>query len=182
MINKISVPPLNLKINDQKTIVSQFIKSGDSIKCSTKIELSTNYSENQPLKYLGFEFDGEKVHLKEASLAKFYRDMKYTVQARAKKSKQAQRYNKKHPRRKPKDTKLHLSKTYSRFTHLGKNKGNGNYLRYVDRSAKEMYPTLLNIKNPIKKQLYGAWSIFSKTIGKYKATTSTPTPSSGCHQ
>ena len=168
IIEKITSKPLALKINPSKTVVSQFITDSSGIKCITKTELCTDYSERHALKYLGFEFKGKETYIKPASISKFYRDMKTALRRKARRAKKAKRYNLKHPKRKAKDTSLHLSKLYSRFTHLGKNKAKSNYLTYVDRAAKEIYPDLDGRENPIKGQVSRAWSIFMKTANRYK--------------
>ncbi|OUL63904.1 reverse transcriptase domain-containing protein [Flavobacterium sp. AJR] len=168
IIEKISAPPLNLKINQQKTVVSQFSQTNGILKSITKTELSEKYTENNSLKYLGFEDNGNNVLLKAASLSKFYREMKMSIRRKANRSNSAMRYNKRYPRRKKKDTKLHLTKLYKRFTHLGKNKSKSNFLTYVDRASSEIYPNLIGKKNPIKRQVSKAWSIFKKSIIKYE--------------
>ena len=168
IVNKISEFPLSLKINQQKTVVSKFSKKNGILKSITKTELSEKYTEHNSLKYLGFEFDGNKVLLKPTSLSKFYREMKMSIRRKANRANSAIRYNKKYPKRKKKDTKIYLTKLYRRFTHLGKNKAKSNYLTYVDRASIEIYPNLKGKNNPIRKQVSKAWSIFRKSIRKYE--------------
>ena len=170
--NKVFDSPLHLKINPQKTVVSQFYFENNIIKSITKTELCKDYSSRHSLKYLGFEFDGQKALLKSASLSKFYREMKMSIRRKANRANSAIKFNKRHPRKKKKNTKLYLTKLYSRFTHLGKNKSKSNYLSYVDRAAKEIYPSLKGKDNPIKRQVLRAWSIFRKSIKKYEKTDS----------
>jgi hypothetical protein len=168
LVKKISTAPIQLKINEQKTVISKFTSNDNILTCATKVELREDYSRSHPLKYLGFEFDGKKIQIKQASLAKFYRDMKYAIKAKSRKARIANRHNMRYPKRKRKSTKLYLTKIYRRFTHLGKNKAKSNYLRYVDRAANEMFPQLIGKRNPIRKQHYRAWRIFSDTIKKYE--------------
>ncbi len=167
IIDKISEDPLSLKINPQKTVSSQFTYQNEKFSCITKTELDNAYSERHSLKYLGFEFDGNTTLLKRASLSKFYREMKMSVRRKSKRVESSIKYNKRHPRKKKKDTKMYLTKMYSRFTHLGKNKSKSNYLTYVDRAAKEIYPHLNGKDNPIKRQVIRSWSIFRNTVKKY---------------
>lgn len=168
IINEISMSPMFLKINDAKTVVSIFSEIGNKIISKTKTELSDSYSDKNNLKYLGFEFSGESILVKSSSLSKFYREMKMTIRRKANRANSSKTHNKKYPRRKPKDTKIYLSKIYRRFSHLGKNKEKSNFLTYVDRASEEIYPTLKGGKNPIKKQLIRAWSIFEKSIQKFE--------------
>lgn len=168
IINKISEFPISLKINEQKTVVSQFSFSDNVIKSKTKTELCKDFSDRHSLKYLGFEYNGQSVLLKTASLSKFYREMKMSIRRKANRANAAIRHNKRYPRRKKRDVKLHLTKVYSRFSHLGKNKSKSNYLTYVDRAAEVIYPNLTQKENPIKRQVLRAWSIFNKSIQKYE--------------
>lgn len=168
LIKKISEHPLQLKINKQKTVVSKFSFDKGVMTSITKTELSNEFSSNNYLKYLGFEYNGKNILLKSASLSKFYREMKMSIRNKANRADFAKRHNKKHPRREKRDTKLYLTKLYSRFSHLGKNKTKSNYLSYVQRASKVIYPTLNGRENPIRKQVIRAWSIFRKSIKKYE--------------
>jgi hypothetical protein len=168
--NKISDSPLSLKINPQKTVVSQFLYQDNKITCITKTELCSDFSNRHSLKYLGFEFDGQKILLKPSGISKFYREMKMAIRRKSNRAYTADKYNRKHPKKNKKDTKMYLTKLYSRFTHLGKNKSKSNYLTYIDRAAEEIYPDLKGKENPIKKQMRRVWSIFNKSIDKYKSS------------
>ncbi|QZK99451.1 hypothetical protein K5L04_06855 [Flavobacterium psychrophilum] len=168
ILKKISESPLCLKINDQKTVVSIFTNRNGKIESKTKTELNINFTSHDSLKYLGFEYNGNNILLKPASLSKFYREMKMSIRRKANRANSAIRYNKKYPKRKKKDIKLHLTKLYKRFSHLGKNKSKSNYLTYVDRASREIYPNLSGKNNPIKRQVLKAWSIFRKSVNKYE--------------
>lgn len=168
IIDEISLSPLSLKINDAKTVISIFSEVENKLLSTTKTELNENFSNKNSLKYLGFEFSGEDILIKSSSLSKFYREMKMSVRRKANRANSAKRHNRKHPRRKPKDIKIYLSKIYRRFTHLGKNKAKSNFLTYVDRASEEIYPHLKGKDNPIKRQIIRAWSIFEKSIIKYE--------------
>lgn len=67
-----------LEIHSQKTQKFIFERQKDKMKCGQLFENNTiNWSRN--LIYLGFEYDGEKILLKSASLARFYRKMKRSI-------------------------------------------------------------------------------------------------------
>ncbi|RYD73824.1 MAG: hypothetical protein EOP53_19380 [Sphingobacteriales bacterium] len=110
-----------------------------------------------PLKYLGFEFYGDKTLIKSTSLAKFYRKLKKAVRYRAK---SAYMSNKK---KLIKDRvgifKFELYKLYS---HLGINNkskdGKRNYMKYVQTAA-EIFG-----EKSIKRQLSRSWKILSSEI------------------
>jgi hypothetical protein len=171
IINQISLAPLQLKINDTKTVISIFSEINNKIISKTKTELNSNYSSNNNLKYLGFEFNGEEILIKSPSLSKFYREMKMSIRRKANRAISAIRYNKRHPKKKQKQTRLYLSKIRSRFTHLGKNKAKSNFLTYADRASEEIYPSIKGKDNPIKRQVNRAWSIFEKSVSKYENIT-----------
>lgn len=168
IISEISLEPISLKINDSKTVVSIFSTIENKIICKTKTELSESYSENHKLKYLGFEYGGENILIKSSSLSKFYREMKMSIRRKANRANSAKRRNNRYPKKKPKDIKLHLTKIYSRFSHLGKNKAKSNFLTYAERASETIYPDLKGKENPIKRQLIRTWSIFEKSISKYE--------------
>lgn len=168
IISEISLEPISLKINDSKTVVSIFSTIENKIICKTKTELSESYSENHKLKYLGFEYGGENILIKSSSLSKFYREMKMSIRRKANRANSAKRRNNRYPKKKPKDIKLHLTKIYSRFSHLGKNKAKSNFLTYAERASEIIYPDLKGKENPIKRQLIRTWSIFEKSISKYE--------------
>lgn len=174
ILTKISTSPLNLKINNQKTVVSIFKKEGNQLSSVTKVELSQKYTTNDSLKYLGFEYSGNNILLKNIGLSKFYREMKMSIRRKANRANCAIRYNKKYPKRKQKNTKLHLTKLYKRFTHLAKKSSKGNFLTYVDRASYEIYPESTTLNNPIRKQVVRAWSIFQKSISKYEKINKPP--------
>lgn len=68
-----------LCLNSDKTKIFQFEVNEGDLHC-TRIDKKSNAKK---LDYLGFEFDGENVFLKSASLAKFYRKMKRLVALKA---------------------------------------------------------------------------------------------------
>jgi hypothetical protein len=126
------------------------------------------FSDNKPLMYLGFDFNGEKIFIKEVSIASYYRELKKAFRTKGNRVKAAKRHNGKYPKLPAKATKLYLTRLYKRFTHLGKTKTKSNFLTYVDRSAKIMYSDIEKSKNPIRDQVKRSWSIFNKTADKYR--------------
>ncbi|MFM7856922.1 MAG: hypothetical protein ACKO96_34595, partial [Flammeovirgaceae bacterium] len=146
----------------------KFQECDGKIICSTKTEGATYFSENIPLRYLGFDFNGEQTFIKDASVSNYYRELKNSLRAKGNRVKAAKKFNSKFTKLIPKDTKLYLTKLYKRFTHLGKSKTKSNFLTYADRSAKIMYPDTDNRKNPIRGQVKRSWSIFNKTADRYR--------------
>jgi hypothetical protein len=157
----ISSEPINLVIKEEKTIISSFQSKNGIISVKTKDNINSDFKDNIPLRYLGFEFDGTVARVKSSSISAFYRDMKQNINYKKKKARRASAYNNSHILKPGKDDQPHLTHLYTRFTHLGKNKSNGNYLTYIDRASKIFYPH--NPNDPIRNQMRRAWSIFQKT-------------------
>lgn len=164
----ISQPPFNLVIQKDKTVVTKFQRLDNQLHSSTKTNTSNNFIDGYPLRYLGFDFNGKNILVKSASLAQFYSQAKSAIRNAANRANYAQRYNKKHPRKKAKNDRMYLTKLYGRYTHLGKNTATSNYLSYIDRAAAVMYEEQSNHLNPIKKQVRRSWSIFTKTVDRYR--------------
>jgi len=78
-----------LTISDEKTerfLFKKMLAANQELK-TTSIKLSESASHiGYPFTYLGFEFYGEKILIKSANLAKFYRRMIYAVKSKAKKA------------------------------------------------------------------------------------------------
>jgi len=170
---KISNPPFRLKIKEEKTAITvfEFQSELNTVKCKSQLENQTKFQDGIPIRYLGFEFDGNASLIKSASMSRYYRMMKDSIKHREWKSEVSIRFNdrqerKKHPK-KLKPAMPYFTNAYSMYTHLGKNKKKSNFLTYVDRAAKVMYPDMaLNFKNPIRRQVRRSWSIFNKSMKK----------------
>ena len=66
-----------LEIQQKKTQVFRFKRENNKLFCGQEFENNINWNKN--FIYLGFEFDGENVLLKSASLSGFYRKMKRSL-------------------------------------------------------------------------------------------------------
>lgn len=71
------IKSFDLEIQKSKTQIFQFKREGEKLVCGQEFEGITNWNKN--LIYLGFEFNGNAVMLKSASLAGYYRKMKRAV-------------------------------------------------------------------------------------------------------
>jgi len=96
-------------------------------------------------KYLGFQFDGNKVLLRNKSISKYYRKTKSLIRRSAYYAKAAKKYNKKNPEKKPKDPWIYRSNIYRKKTHFGsrtfRTNGKikrGNYIGYAYKASKIM--------------------------------------------
>ena len=128
-----NIKKIHLKINTYKTEIRTF-----------KVDANGILSSDKPLQYLGFTFDGQRILLRSASLARYSDRMKRGVrfaktnmrkrnQLRAKKGQDLQA--------------LYKKKLFSRYSHLGQR----NFLTYGYRAAETMG------SKAIRKQLKPLW-------------------------
>lgn len=85
-----SIKDFQLEIQKSKTQIFHFKKENNLLKCGQEFKSKINWNKN--FVYLGFEFDGQTVLLRSASLSGYYRKMKRSI-ARAKKHSQ-RKFNK----------------------------------------------------------------------------------------
>ncbi len=161
-----------LEIQDKKTQIFHFIKNNDNcFVCYQEFE-NNICTINRNLEYLGFQFDGESVLIKNSSLSSYYRKMKRSIKRRI-------TYSKITKNQKNKDI-IFENSLANKFTHIGvknlrkktnKNKY-GNYISYVYKAYE-----LINDKK-IKNQVRNHYKIFKKTLPKRKVKRDT-IPQSG---
>lgn len=107
-------------------------------------------NERTKIKYLGFEFDGSKIKIKERTVTCFYLKSYRLIRGI---NKISERYKRNAYRR----------QFFQTFTHLGKKKvkkNRGNFLTYVDKCS------YIFSEPDIKKQVSSHWSRFSKRLVK----------------
>ncbi|RUO66965.1 antiviral reverse transcriptase Drt2 [Idiomarina ramblicola] len=128
---------LGVAINPKKTEVRQFWRYGGVQKA------------NAPLQYLGFTFDGQRILLRSAALAKFsgrmnkaIRLVSRTLNSQLEKDEKA---------------RLRKKKLYERYSHLG----NRNFIRYGLRAADKMQ------SKAIKRQLKPLWGKLNKKLDDF---------------
>ncbi|MFT6961827.1 MAG: hypothetical protein ACJAWV_001549 [Flammeovirgaceae bacterium] len=160
-IEKVLDEEFKVQIHSGKTVIASVFKNemGDSV-------IQTEDGK-KAVQYLGFNFDGQVVSLKEQGLSKFYRRMKKAVRYKAHRA--GMRSEKDilksfQPRNianksQFKDKGIFTNKLYRRFSLMSKN----NYLGYSIRSAKEFK----DMKNVIRQQISNAWKNLQNEIKKY---------------
>lgn len=128
---------LGVAINSKKTEVRQFWRYGGVQKA------------NAPLQYLGFTFDGQRILLRSAALAKFSGRMNKAIRlvSRTLVSQLD----------KGEDVRLRKKKLYERYSHLG----NRNFVRYGLRAAYKMQ------SKAIKRQLKPLWGKLNKKLDDF---------------
>jgi len=132
---------LKIDINPNKTEIRQFIS------------LANRFLSDKPLQYLGFLYDGEKILIRSAALAKYSERMRRGIRL-AKKTKIKRNRIKISIGQKP--TKLYKRKIYERYSHLG----GRNFIKYGLKAAKLMNSAA------IKKQLKPLWNRLQEEIKK----------------
>ncbi len=136
-----AINKLKIDINPKKTEIREFINE------------SHRFYSIKPLQYLGFLYDGEKILIRSAALAKYSERMRRGIRL-AKKTKIKRNRLKISQGQRP--TKLYKKKIYERYSHLG----GRNFIRYGLKAAKLMNSTA------IKKQLKPLWSRLKEEIEK----------------
>lgn len=131
------------------------------------------------LSYLGFEFDGKKILLRQKGVSLYYRKVKRLIRRGAVYALYAKKRNMSNFQIK-KDAWIYRRKIYTSKTHLGSKRKKvnnkvywGNYLSYVYLAAQIMEAP------EIKAQLRNHWKITEQKISHYKHKYKLPkTPSS----
>lgn len=155
-----------LEIQTSKTQVFQFKREGERLICGQVFPDGINWNKN--LIYLGFEFDGQNVLLKSASLSGFYRKMKRYVR-------RAKRYSK--YKNVKNSGEIFKPRIFKKFSYKGAkrirkyiwNKKEskfepsdsynwGNFLSYTKKAAKFM------VNNKINQQTKRHWNILNELI------------------
>ncbi len=168
---KACICDVKLELQDSKTQVFVFEKqaSGSARTCYA-LDLNTNsLSATSNLEYLGFQFDGSSVLLKNASLSSFYRRMKRAIHIG--------KYLSRHNRTKTKG-ELFKSRLYKKFTYKGASRRRvyrrvrgetkkwvkshkydwGNFVTYASFASQHLP------NNKIKGQLKNHWKIFHRLM------------------
>lgn len=159
---------LKLTIQDTKTQKITFQRKSQIDDWNiTSIENGIT-KQGGSLSYLGFEFDGKNIRIRQKGLSKFYRDLKRLINRKARYA--SSNLSKK--RRNPDldiDTWIYRTRIYKNKTHLGAKRKKihgkvfwGNYYSYVKTSSK-----LMN-EPAIKKQLRNHWKIVESLIKFYE--------------
>ncbi|KAB8058218.1 hypothetical protein GCN74_16710 [Janthinobacterium sp. FT14W] len=136
------IKKLKLDINSKKTDRVDFYFDEHGV-----------FTANKPLQYLGFMYDGKKIILRSASLAKYFDKMKRGVRtAKATMSKR----NISRQNRGALEKDLFRKSLYKRYTYLGRR----NFISYGFTAARKMNSPA------IRKQLRGLWGRLQNEIDK----------------
>ncbi|WP_373553156.1 antiviral reverse transcriptase Drt2 [Haliscomenobacter sp.] len=160
---------LKLTIQKDKTQEVIFSRSDPTHPWSCYTIENGQQLPNCPLSYLGFDFDGQKILLRQKSLSLFYRNMKRLIKRKARYAYYAKQHNQR-KNAKLKDSWIFKRRIYKSKSHLGSKKKTingkvfwGNYISYAYTASRAM-------DSPqIRDQVRNHWRILERKIGKYEA-------------
>lgn len=153
---------LDLEIKEEKTQIIKFKKAKTKWSCTEKLDDGTFIKSK--LSYLGFDFDGNQIQIRQKGISAYYRKAKRLIRRKARFAYYAKRHNQKEHVKK-KEAWIYRKRIYKLKTHLGAKKkkiGNrvfwGNYISYAKSSARIMN------EPAIEHQLRNHWRIIEHLI------------------
>ncbi len=160
-----SINDYELEINPNKTDTTYFLRDKNGKLRGFKNNLNSN-SNYKNLQYLGFEFNGQNIHIRSSSVSKYYRRMKSKTKkavdmAWGKKSKT-----------KNSENDIFKKTLFKKYLYNGRR----SFISYALRASK-----IMNSES-IRKQLAGRFDIIKKTINyrtnkkKFKNNKKPPIP------
>ena len=153
-----------LEIQPTKTQIFQFEYKSGKLECGEEYQEGKLINWNKNFIYLGFEFDGQSVLLKSASLAGFYRKMKRGIRRAkyfSKKTKKEifkRRLLKRHSYIGAKRTRKYIWNENEKKFVKSEYYNWGNFLSYAFKAADIM------INNKIKQQTRKHWNVLNKEL------------------
>lgn len=155
---------LHLDIQDKKTQRVDFDRESKNHSWNTTLVEQGHKYIGRPLTYLGFDFDGEKIRIKQKSISSYYRKTKRIIRRAAYFAYKTKRLTQTNISTSG-DPWIYRTKLYRLKTHLGARKKTiddkvfwGNYLSYVYNASRIM-------KEPaIKRQLRNHWKVVEGEI------------------
>lgn len=146
---KVEMRALGLEVNDAKTKRASYVPGGDGL-----------LKVSEPLQYLGFVFDGQRIVVRPQTIAKFVQRMKRGVRSAKRAAKSASSRGG--------SRKLRRQELYARYSHLGPTRAmlernptsnlRNNFYTYTKRSGIEMD------RAEIKRQLRRHWNRLNAQI------------------
>lgn len=138
------IQKLKLPINSSKTQEIEF-KNG----LSNFDPMNINYSHPCKLQYLGLQYDGKNVYLRETGLSKYNRKLRKAIRMRT------AHYRRLEPSKRH-GSGIYMRTLHTRFTYIGKR----NYISYVFRVAD------IHKSNNVKRQVKSHYKLFNQYLAK----------------
>ncbi|MGX5854945.1 reverse transcriptase domain-containing protein [Dyadobacter jiangsuensis] len=161
---------LSLKIQDNKTIIASLTRSSPTDSWTINATNSKGQTVGQSVGYLGFEFDGNRIRIRNSSISKYYRGLKRAIRRRAFYAKVQLEKNKLSNVKK--DDWIFRAGIFRKKTHLGAKRKKidgrvfwGNYISYVKNAGHVMGDT--HIKS-INRQVRNHWKIVANEIERHE--------------
>ena len=162
---------LSLIVQDEKTQEVVFYRATNRDKWSYYTN-ENGIKKQIPLSYLGFDFDGKTVRVRQKSLSLYYRKVKRLIRRKANYATVAKIYNLKNPLSPQKDDWIYRKRIYVSKSHLGARRKRvkdkvfwGNYISYMKTASVIM-------KQPaIKKQVRNHWRIIESEIKEFETNS-----------
>lgn len=169
-IQKIAIEKISkeyfLTIQDQKVEIIEFCKNSKNQirafnlrKIAAELPSQLNSSNEQlyykPLQYLGFEFTGQKILIRNSSISRYFRKMRARIVKSIGMAYGASGYS----------DRVFKEQIFYRYTHLGKR----NFLHYAYQASQKSYKVKKGLKDglnspAIKSQLSRHFSVIQKSL------------------
>ncbi len=167
---------LNLSIQENKTTIANLKRDNPESNWNIEVFDSQNIRIQKTISYLGFDFDGANIRIRNSSLSKYYRSLKKAIRRRAFYAKVQVIKNKTLEIKK--DAWIFRAGIFRKKTHLGaarkKISGKkfwGNYISYVQNAAQIMADIS---SSAIKKQIRNHWKIVAREVEKFEKLYNLP--------
>ncbi|MBO9614676.1 MAG: hypothetical protein J7619_18390 [Dyadobacter sp.] len=161
---------LNLKIQDDKTIIANLSRSSSTDSWTINAADSQGQTVSKSIGYLGFEFDGSRIRIRNSSISKYYRGLKRAIRRRAFYAKVQLEKNKLANIKK--DDWIFRAGIFRKKTHLGAKRKKidgkvfwGNYISYAKNAGHMMGD---GHSKSIKKQVRNHWKIVANEIERHE--------------
>jgi hypothetical protein len=175
-IKEIIENDLWLELQDKKTIFAHLSRENIDLPWNIKVCDWQNCVMDKPISYLGFDFDGKNIRIRNSSISKYYRSLKRAIRRRAFYARVQVAKNKSAEIKK--DAWLFRAGIFRGKTHLGaaRKKVNGkifwgNYISYAHTAARIMGN---EASVGINKQMKNHWKVVTSEIKKFETAYDLP--------
>jgi hypothetical protein len=171
---------LKLNIQTKKSLYARLTR--DSLIQPWNLEVTLDEDPaHKVISYLGFDYDGESVMIRNKSISKYYRSLKRAIRRRAFYAKLKNESNKEN--KTLDDAWIYRHRLYKSKSHLGsKTKGfkglpkKGNYITYIKKADKIFKEDISLIRNKFRRQIRNHWKILNGEITRFEKKYNLPKP------
>ena len=159
---------LNLVIQEEKSQEVYFRRNSKVEDWSCTVKENGIERLGKPLSYLGFDFNGKNIRVRQKSLSQYYRKLKRMIRRRARYAYYAKCYNDSLGFI-LRDSWIYRQRIYKSKSHLGSKKKRidgkvfwGNYISYINTASKAMNEPKL------RKQIRNHWKIIERELTEWE--------------